>query len=152
MKFESLIDEPCSISRSLAVLGDRWTLVVLKQAFAGTRRFDDFVAAIGIPRGRLADRLGRLVDHGLLVRVDYVDRRTRQEYRLTDVGMATYPILMALRAWGDDHLSPEGPPLRYRHDGCRGTAEVHLRCSACADELTARDVVVETGPGWPDPT
>lgn len=147
MKFEELIDEPCSISRSLAVVGDRWTLVVLKESFAGTRRFEDFIAHLGISRSRLTDRLGRLVAHGLLERVDYFDRRTRSEYRLTEAGLELYPVIMALRDWGDRHLAPDGPPLDYRHRGCGGNATVRLVCERCTAPLTARDVVVAVGPG-----
>jgi DNA-binding HxlR family transcriptional regulator len=148
MKFDELIDEPCSISRALSVLGDRWTLVVLKQAFAGTRRFEEFQSSIGISRGRLADRLARLVSLDLLEQVEYFDNRTRNEYRLTEKGIDAYPILLALRDWGDAHLSPNGPPLSYQHRDCGGNVEVEIRCVNCGDRVTARDVIVEIGPGF----
>ena len=151
MKFSDLGDEPCSISRSLALLGDRWTLVVLKDAFAGTRRFDDFQRSLGIARSRLSERLDRLVEAGVLERVEYFDRRTRHEYRLTEMGIDLYPILMALRGWGDLHLAPLGPPLTYEHHDCGGNLEVHLVCDRCHVELGARDVVVGIGPGFPEP-
>ncbi len=147
MRFTDLADQPCSISRSLAVLGERWTLVILKQAFAGTRRFDDFVRTTGISRGRLATRLSELVDHGILERVDYKDTRTRSEYRLTPRGHDVYPILMALRAWGDEHLAPDGPPLGYVHSDCGGGVAVQLVCDRCGEPLDARAVTVVEGPG-----
>lgn len=152
MRHTDLADEPCSISRSLALLGDRWTLVVLKQAFAGTRRFDDFQRSLGIARSRLAERLDRLVEHGVLERAEYFDRRTRLEYRLTDKGHALYPVLMALRSWGDAYLAPDGPPLTYQHVGCGGDVEVAVGCGACGAPLSARDVEVGAGPGFPPPS
>jgi DNA-binding HxlR family transcriptional regulator len=151
VRFEDLVDEPCSISRPLGVLGDRWTLVIVKQAFAGTRRFDDFLAALRISRSRLADRLERLVEQGILRKEPYVDTRTRHEYRLTQKGLDLYPILQAIRSWGDRYMAPEGAPLRYRHAGCAGEPRVRLTCSDCKVELSPRDVRVELGPGFPSP-
>jgi DNA-binding HxlR family transcriptional regulator len=147
MRHEDLTGYPCSIIRPLSVLGDRWTFMVVKQAFAGTRRFEEFLAALGISRGRLADRLDRLVENGILERVPYKDGRTRLEYRLTEKGHALYPVLLALRDWGDRYMAPEGPPVLYRHEGCGGEAHVHLTCDRCGEEITARDVAVEPGPG-----
>ena len=147
MRYEELIDQPCSITRPLTVLGDRWTFLIVKQAFAGVRRFEDFLASLGISRSRLADRLDRLVEQGILVREPYRNGRTRLEYRLTEKGHELYPILMAIRDWGDRHMAPGGPPVRYRHRDCGGEAHVHLRCDACGEEITARDVAPEPGPG-----
>lgn len=149
MRYEELIDQPCSITRPLTVLGDRWTFVIVKQAFAGVRRFEDFQASLGISRGRLADRLDRLVEQGILVREPYKDGRVRHEYRLTDKGHELYPILMAIRDWGDRHMAPDGPPVHYRHRDCGGEAHVHLSCEACGEEISAREVVPEPGPGAP---
>ncbi|MGH7288201.1 MAG: winged helix-turn-helix transcriptional regulator [Myxococcota bacterium] len=149
MRFKDLIDEPCTISRPLGVLGDRWTLVVVKQAFAGTRRFEDFLAALRISRSRLADRLERLVADGILRKEPYADTRTRHEYRLTQKGLDLYPVLQAIRAWGDRYMAPEGAPLRYRHRACGGEPRVRLVCSECEAELSAHDVRVELGPGFP---
>ena len=147
MRYEELIDQPCSITRPLTVLGDRWTFLIVKQAFAGVRRFEDFLASLGISRSRLADRLDRLVEQGILVREPYRDGRTRLEYRLTEKGHELYPILMAIRDWGDRHMAPDGPPVRYRHRDCGGEAHVHLCCEACGEEIAAREVVPEPGPG-----
>ncbi|MBI5103823.1 MAG: helix-turn-helix transcriptional regulator [Solirubrobacterales bacterium] len=147
MRYEELIAQPCSITRPLTVLGDRWTFLVVKQAFAGVRRFDDLQASLGISRSRLADRLDRLVEHGILRREPYKDTRTRMEYRLTDKGLDLYPVLLAIRDWGDRHMAPDGPPVHYRHRDCGGEAHVHLACDRCGDELTARDVAPAPGPG-----
>ena len=148
MQFADLADEPCSISRSVAVLGERWTLVILKQAFSGTRRFDDFITALGISRSRLSSRLTDLVEHGLLERVEYFDNRTRFEYRLTERAHDLYPVLMALKDWGDAHLADElGPPWEYRHRGCGGDTHVRLQCDRCGEDVTSRDVEIAAGPG-----
>jgi len=148
MRHEALAEQTCSISRSLALLGDRWTLAIVKQAFARTRRFEEFLSALGISRALLSDRLSRLVTAGALERLPYEEsNRVRHEYRLTDAGLALYPILQALRAWGDEHLAPHGVPLVYRHRGCRGQASVEVTCSECHQPLSARDVEIHPGPG-----
>jgi DNA-binding HxlR family transcriptional regulator len=147
MRYEELSAVPCSIVRPLSLLGDRWTLVILRQAFAGIRRFEDFRSTLGISRSRLADRLDRLVDAGILRREPYKDNRTRHEYRLTEKGHDLYPVLMALRAWGDKHMAQDAPPVLYRHRGCGGNAEVRLECERCGSPLTARDVEPGAGPG-----
>ncbi|WP_243841380.1 helix-turn-helix domain-containing protein [Mycobacterium sp. DL592] len=149
VRYEELADVACSITRPLVVLGDRWTFLLVKQAFAGTTRYEDFLESLGIPRGRLADRLDRLVDEGILRREPYkaANSRTRDAYRLTDKGLALYPVLMALRDWGDTYMAPDGPPVHYRHRGCGGEAHIRLECDTCHEELTARDVAPEAGPG-----
>lgn len=152
MRFEALADQDCSISRSLALLGDRWTLAIVKQAFARTRRFEEFLSVLGISRALLSNRLGRLVRAGALEKVPYEGHRVRHEYRLTESGLALYPILQALRAWGDEHLSPDGAPLLYRHRGCSGEATVAITCSECHQALSARDVEVHPGPALLGPT
>ena len=120
MRFEDLADQPCSITRPLTVFGDRWTFVIVKQAFAGVRRFEDFQASLGISRGRLSDRLDRLVEHDILRREPYRNGRTRHEYRLTQKGLDLYPVLIAIRDWGDAYMAPDGPPVNYRHTTCGG--------------------------------
>jgi DNA-binding HxlR family transcriptional regulator len=147
MRHDQLADYPCSIIRPLSALGDRWTFMVVKQAFAGTRRFEEFLTALGISRGRLADRLQRLVEHGILERVPYGSGRVRLEYRLTEKGHGLYPVLLALRDWGDRYMAPGGAPVLYRHRDCGGEAHAHISCDLCGEELTARDVSPEPGPG-----
>ena len=146
MRYEQLADLPCSITRPLVVLGDRWTLLVLKEAFAGVRRFNAFQSNLGIPRSRLQDRLGRLVDHEILVRRQ-ADDGDHAEYRLTRKGHGLYPVLMAIKDWGDAHMAPDGPPVRYRHRECTGEARVALACDCCGELMTAHDVQPEPGPG-----
>jgi DNA-binding HxlR family transcriptional regulator len=143
-----LIHEPCSIARPIAFLGDRWTWLVLRQAFLGTRRFEDFHAGIGLSRSVLADRLAGLVEAGVLRREPYRDAiRTRDEYRLTEKGIDLYPVLRALAAWGDKYLAEDGPFRLYRHRDCGGASQLRHVCTDCGAELTARDVAVEPGPG-----
>ncbi|MBF6213113.1 helix-turn-helix transcriptional regulator [Nocardia puris] len=146
MRYEELAEEPCSITRPLVILGDRWTLVILKYAFSGIRRFNAFQSALGISRGRLQDRLDRLIEHGILVK-QKAAVGAHEEYRLTQKGHDIYPILLAIRDWGDTYMAPDGPPVRYTHRDCTGEAHVRLECDECGTELTARDVTPEPGPG-----
>ncbi|MFD9700947.1 winged helix-turn-helix transcriptional regulator [Lentzea sp. NPDC059081] len=146
MRYEQLADIPCSITRPLVLLGDRWTLLILKESFAGVRRFNMFRAHLGIPRSRLQDRLTRLVEHGVLAR-QQADDGEHPEYRLTRKGHDLYPILMAIRDWGDTHMAPDGPPVHYRHTGCEGEAHTSLECDSCGTRLSAHDVTPEAGPG-----
>ncbi|MEV2224716.1 helix-turn-helix domain-containing protein [Nocardia vinacea] len=146
MRYEELADEPCSITRPLVILGDRWTLVILKYSFAGVRRFNAFQSALGISRSRLQDRLDRLIEHGILVK-QKAAVGAHEEYRLTPKGHDIYPILMAIRDWGDTYMAPEGPPVHYRHLDCTGEGHIKLECDSCGTELTARDISAEPGPG-----
>ena len=141
----------CSIARALEVLGDRWTLLVIRDAFLGLRRFDDFQRDLGVARNVLADRLSRLVEEGVLERVRYQERPERFEYRLTDKGIDLWPAIVALMQWGDRHLSEgEGPPLRLEHRDCGGAITDRRTCDKCGAGLGARDVRVSAGPGATD--
>jgi DNA-binding HxlR family transcriptional regulator len=138
----------CSIARALEVLGDRWTLLVIRDAFLGVRRFDAFQRRLGVARNVLSDRLQRLVDEGLLERRRYQQRPERFEYRLTPKGLDLWPAVVTLMQWGDRYYAPdEGPPRIVRHRGCGGTVTDHLTCATCGAELTAHDVESEPGPG-----
>jgi DNA-binding HxlR family transcriptional regulator len=149
MRVADFADQPCNVARPIAMLGEGWTLLVLRQAFMGTRRFDDFQRALGISRSLLTERLRKLVEAGILRREPYRDAgRTREQYRLTEKGLDLYPVLMALRVWSDKYEAPpEGPIALYRHRGCGGLTEIVHRCAGCGEELTARDVSPEPGPG-----
>ncbi|WP_067827040.1 winged helix-turn-helix transcriptional regulator [Nocardia inohanensis] len=151
MRYEELAEEPCSITRSLVVFGDRWTLLILKAAFSGVRRFNGFQAYLGISKGRLQDRLDRLVEHGILVK-QRPETGAHEEYRLTAKGHDVYPILIAFRDWGDEHMAPDGKPVHYRHRDCTGEAHARLTCDECGAEMSARDVIPEAGPGFPATT
>jgi DNA-binding HxlR family transcriptional regulator len=141
-------DQNCSIARSLEVLGDRWTILVMRDAFMRVRRFEDFQRNLGVARNVLTDRLSRLVDEGILERVLYQERPARFEYRLTEKGLDLWPIMMALLQWGDRHYPAEGgAPRLIRHRECGGAITRHLTCDKCGAELGPRDVYAEPGPG-----
>jgi DNA-binding HxlR family transcriptional regulator len=146
MKWSELAQEPCSVARSVAVIGDRWTLMVLRDCFLGVRRFEDFERRLGISRSLVAERLRRLVAEGVLRRERYQDRPPRDEYRLTEKGLALHPVIMAIVHWGDVYYSTEaGPPLIHRHKACGCDFAPVTTCSACGGAVTARDVEVRQG-------
>jgi DNA-binding HxlR family transcriptional regulator len=141
---------PCTIARSVGVLGDHWNLLLIREACLGTRRFDAFQAALGIGRNMLSQRLHRLVDEGILSRVEYQKRPRRYEYRLTDKGRDIYPILAAMAAWGERWLTgPEGTPLVLHHTTCDHDMRAVVVCSECEHPLDVRQVRARMGPGFP---
>ena len=140
--------DPCSVAGTLDVVGERWTLLVLREAFMGVRRFEQMQGHLGIARNILAARLQTLVGHGILERRRYSERPARYEYRLTQKGLDLYPALVSLMQWGDRHLAGKsGPPVVLRHRACGELTEPHLACSECGEPLGARDVIAEAGPG-----
>jgi DNA-binding HxlR family transcriptional regulator len=137
------LPENCSIGRTLALVGERWTMLVLREAFRGVRRFDDIRANTGAPRQVLSARLAVLADNGILRREPYqvLGQRARHEYRLTRKGMELYPVLVALMQWGDRYVAdPDGPPIRLTHADCGAAVEVALRCADGHVLDSARDV------------
>lgn len=142
--------ETCSIARTLALIGDRWTLLVLRDVANGVRRFDDLASHLGIARNVLSKRLAGLVDAGLVVRSAYQveGSRERQEYRLSPAGRELVPILVAFMGWGDRHLAgPEGPPAVPVHADCGAPVRVSLTCEA-GHELGDRPRLrLHPGPG-----
>lgn len=149
MRWEELDQQPCSLARALSVVGDRWTLVILRDCFLGVRRFDDFEARLGITRHILSDRLKKLLDAGVLEKRPYQQRPRRDEYRLTAKGRDLYPVILSLVHWGDRYMADDrGPPIRHRHRGCGHRMRGVLVCSECGDELQPRDVDVEESPAW----
>lgn len=145
MRWSELAKEPCSVARTVSVIGDRWTLLVLRDCFLGVRRFEAFEERLAIPRPVLADRLRKLVQNGVLEKTRYQARPPRREYRLTRKGLDLYPILMAIVHWGDVHMSKGGRPLLHRHAVCGHRFDPVMVCSHCARELRAREVTVEAG-------
>lgn len=137
----------CSVARVLEVVGERWTLLILREAFLGVRRFDTFQRDLGIARNVLQARLERLVDEGLMERVPYQERPVRHEYRLTDKGRDLWPVMVAMMAWGDRYAAPDGPPMLLRHRDCGGAVDDRRICGSCGAVLGLGDVVVEPGPG-----
>lgn len=147
MKWDELANERCSVARSVAVIGDRWTLMILRDCFLGVRRFEGFQERLGISRTIIADRLKLLTDEGVLYRSQYQDRPARHEYRLTEKGLALHPIVMAIVHWGDRYYAgEEGPPLLHRHKACGCDFHPVLTCSECGEPVDVR--AVETRPGF----
>ena len=148
MRWDQLSEQRCSLARALAVVGDRWTLMILRDCFLGVRRFDAFQERLGVSRAIVADRLATLVREGVLTRAQYQDRPERFEYRLTAKGLELHPVVMALVHWGDRHYGGEdGPPMLHRHKGCGCDFDPVQTCSACGDPIDARAVEVRAGPG-----
>jgi DNA-binding HxlR family transcriptional regulator len=151
MRWDMLDEEACSVARTVSVIGDRWSLLILRDCFLKVRRFEQFQDRLGVTRHVLADRLRKLVKTGVLVRSAYRDRPVRYEYRLTDKGLALYPVLMALVHWGDTHgADGRERPVHYRHRACGAVLDPVMVCSECGEPLDARDVTVEPGPGLPE--
>jgi DNA-binding HxlR family transcriptional regulator len=149
MKRVDTSEWPCTIARSVAVLGDHWNLLLVRQACLGTRRFDDFQRELGIGRNILTVRLNQLVAEGVMQRVAYQEKPPRSEYRLTEQGREVFPILAAMAAWGERwRTGPEGTPLVLHHTACDHDAHAVVVCSACAEPLEVRDVTARRGPGY----
>lgn len=148
MRWPDLDRENCSLARTLAVIGDRWTMLVLREAFLRVRRFDDFQKSLGIARRVLAARLKLLVEQGVLEKVAYETRPPRYEYRLTEKGRGLYPALVALVHWGDAHYAgKKGPPVLHRHLTCGHDFRSVMTCSECGEKIDPRQVAVRPGPG-----
>jgi DNA-binding HxlR family transcriptional regulator len=140
----------CSIARTLEIVGDRWTLLLLRDIVNGVRRFADLQRHLGIARNVLTQRLSALADAGIVTRVPYQEpgTRRRHEYELTDRGRELVPVLLALIAWGDRHLATEaGPPVRVRHADCGEEIRLLPVCAAGHPIDAAAAVSIEPGPG-----
>jgi DNA-binding HxlR family transcriptional regulator len=132
----------CSIGRAMNILGERWTLLILRECFYGVRRFSVMQRNLGIARNILSARLRLLVQSGILERRRYQEEPERFEYRLTAKGLGLYPAVIAIMRWGDEHLAPEGPPVVLRHS-CGHVAEPVLVCGHCGAPLDPHDVTPE---------
>jgi len=147
MRWGELEKEQCSVARAVSVIGDRWTLLVLRDCFLRVRRFDEFEARLGITRHVLADRLRKLVTAGVLERIPYQERPARYEYRLTPKGLDFYPVLMALVHWGDTYMAGKRErPMLHRHARCGHDFDPVTICSECGVPLDPKEVQVRPGP------
>lgn len=131
----------------MEVVGEWWSMLIIRDAFMGVTRFDDFHERLGISRNVLNARLNHLVERGVFERVPYSEHPPRYDYRLTAKGKDLWPVLTALRQWGDRWESPEGPPIELIHKGCGKIARIVETCSECGERVTGRDVRVVPGPG-----
>lgn len=150
MRWDALEEEPCSLARTVAVIGDRWSLLILRECFLRVRRFEGFQSRLGITRHLLADRLKKFVRYGVLRRVRYQESPARYEYILTQRGLDLYPVMMSIVHWGDTHMVDErGRPLLHQHKNCGKMFDPVLVCSECGEPLHAKEVHVHSGPGAP---
>jgi DNA-binding HxlR family transcriptional regulator len=136
----------CSIARTLQLIGDRWTILILRDAFRGVRRFDGFAEDLGIARNLLADRLARLVEHGILEKVPYNERPRRYEYRLTERGLDLSPALVAFMRWGDKHLVEDEPPVVLVHRSCGHPLDQVFVCWECDQTITPLQIASDRRP------
>lgn len=143
-------DWPCSIARTVDLMGDWWTPLVMREAFYGARRFEEFQERLGVSRNVLTQRLERLVAEDLLQRVPYQERPTRHEYRLTDKGRDFFAVLAAMKRWGDRWLAgPEGPPV-VLHDNVTGEpVRIEVVDATTGLPIDVRRIVASPGPGFP---
>lgn len=145
MKHEALSEVYCSVARTWSVIGERWTVLILREAFRGTARFDDFQRNLDIGRNLLSDRLRLLVDEGIFARERYQERPERHEYRLTQKGLDLYPVLLSLMKWGDAY-KVDTPPVRLVHKACGHRSRPQMVCDHCAEPITYFDMRAEYEP------
>jgi DNA-binding HxlR family transcriptional regulator len=144
---KSFSDMQCSVAQCLDVIGEWWSMLIVRDAFLGVSRFDEFQERLGISRNILNQRLRGLVEAGVLEKVPYSDHPPRYDYRLTQKGRDLWPVLTALRQWGDTYAAPDGPPVQLVHKGCGHVADAVLTCSHCGEPIGPRDVRAVAGPG-----
>jgi DNA-binding HxlR family transcriptional regulator len=137
----------CSIQRTLDVIGDRWTFLILRDLFRGVRRFSRIQTDLGIAKNLLADRLAALVTADIVEKVPYQDRPLRHEYRLTAKGRALSPALVALMRWGDEWYTIDGAPTELVHDACDTRLELQPWCTSCNIAVEATHIRSRPGPG-----
>jgi DNA-binding HxlR family transcriptional regulator len=147
MERKSFAGLDCSVAQCLEVVGEWWSMLILRDSFLGVTRFDDFQRRLGISRNILQERLSRLVESGVLVRVRYSEHPPRDDYRLTDKGRDLWPVVTAMRQWGDRYAAPNGPPLQIVHTACGATTQAVFVCGSCGEPLGPRDVTPIPGPG-----
>ncbi len=143
MKWHELGEMNCPIARSLSILGDRWTLLIIRNAFMRTRRFDDFQKQLGITRHLLTERLNRLVENNIFQKVLYQEAPKRYEYKLTDKGLALYPVIMAISQWGNQWLNEalQFQKLEYMHKSCGHVVQSTMSCKHCGEALHAKNML-----------
>ena len=147
MPFRAFEGQNCSIASTLAVVGERWTLLVIREVLLGRHRFADIRDHVGVAPNILSDRLQTLVEHGLLERRRYGRHPEAREYVATAKGVDLTPILVALTEWGDRYAAPAGPPRVYVHTACGHDARPELHCAHCGERLLAKELKVRPGPG-----
>lgn len=145
MRHDELQDVYCSVAKTWSIIGERWTMMILRECFRGERRYDHFRSKLGLGSNVLNDRLRLLTTEGILDRMLYQDSPPRHEYRLTTKGADLYPVLVAVMAWGDKYEN-DIPPVRLFHRDCGHAAEPRLTCAHCAKPVGWRDMTAEIAP------
>lgn len=140
----------CSVARTLDIVGEWWTLLIVRNLLMGQTRFEAIQGDLGIARNILSDRLSTLVEHGIVERRRYQEHPERYEYHLTEKGRDLWPVVNALMAWGDRWASPDGPPIVLQHS-CGERTKAGAVCEHCGAPLTLADVRVKAGPGLSRP-
>jgi DNA-binding HxlR family transcriptional regulator len=147
MRWREIAEMNCSIARTLSIVGDRWTLLVLRDCFLGARRFDEFSESLGLSPHLLSTRLAKLIEAGVLERRPYQQKPVRYEYRLTEKGRDLYPVIAGLVRWGDRWMADdEGPPVTLVHRACGHATTPTLVCSECGDGIDPRNIRAEVSP------
>jgi DNA-binding HxlR family transcriptional regulator len=140
--------QSCSIAGALEVVGERWSLLIVRDVMLGVRRFDELQSHLGIARNILQTRLRRLQEQGVLEKRLYQERPPRSEYLLTEKGLDLWPTIVSLMQWGDRHAVPAaGPPVLLEHRGCGGSVDDHRICARCGARVEVRDALAQPGPG-----
>ncbi|MGH3234422.1 MAG: winged helix-turn-helix transcriptional regulator [Streptosporangiaceae bacterium] len=147
MERKSFAGMHCSVAQCLEAVGEWWSMLIIRDASLGVTRFDQFQERLGISRNILSQRLARLMDQGILDKVPYSEHPPRYDYRLTAKGRDLWPVLTAMRQWGDTYAAPDGPPLEVLHKACGKVSHAVMTCSACGERLSARDLRAVPGPG-----
>lgn len=147
MRWNDIGNEICSVSRALSVVGDRWSLLIIRSAFLKARRFSDFQSDIGLTKHRLSDRLNKLVEEGVFEKVLYQQKPARYEYVLTPKGLDLYPLILSLVHWGDRWMAgEEGAPIEHIHKNCGQRIKPSYYCPECQDSIRPQDMRVVAGP------
>lgn len=145
MRWSEIDKMNCSVAKSLSILGESWTLMIIRSSFLNCKRFDEFQKELNVTRHLLADRLNKLVENKILVKKPYQTNPVRNEYHLTRKGEALFPIIMSLTHWGDSWMSEQqSPPLKLIHTRCQQRTQPQLVCDQCGDDLNARNTIAST--------
>lgn len=148
---QSFAKWPCSIARAMELVGDAWTFLIMRDAVQGLTRFDEFQKSLGVARNTLSDRLNKLVDSGVLVKRLYQDNPPRNEYILTEMGRDFFPVLAAIRTWGDTWLDEGlGAPVTLHHHSCGHDLGARTVCDSCGGDVALENVEFRVGPGYPE--